>query len=148
MGCRLLEELSVRFVQLWRSRSYALAGLRLLLGDLLQGVAQVAQRGREQAGELGHRRLHAAGQLREEDLAGRERCEPGHGVSVDRAVAEDATRDPDDPVVRAGRVDHRLGGRRLVRPERDGAGAGQERVEGVPTPSSAAIRMRRFLTTR
>ena len=64
----------------------------LLVGDLLQGVAQVAQRGGEQAGERTHRGLHPTGQLGQQDVARRERGEPRDVVRSDRLVAEDARR--------------------------------------------------------
>src|SRR6476469_7608072 len=73
---------SVGMVSGWWSR----VGLGLLLGDLLQGVAQVAQRGGEQAGQGAYRRLHPAGQLGQQDLARRQRCESGHVVGADPPV--------------------------------------------------------------
>src|SRR4249919_864564 len=70
---------SVGMVSGRRSR----VGLGLLLGDLLQGVAQVAQRGGEQPGEGADRGLHPAGQLGQQDLARRQRGQADDVVATD-----------------------------------------------------------------
>ena len=101
----------------------------LLVGDLLQGVAQVAQRCGEQAGQGADRRLHPAGQLGQQDLARRQRREPGDVVGADRPVAEDAAGDPDDPGIRTGGVEDGLGGPGLVVAERDRGRSDQQRPE-------------------
>ena len=114
-----------------------------------EGVAQVAQRRGEQAGERADRRLHPAGQLGQQDLARRQGGEPRHVVGADRLVAEDGAGDPDDRAVRSGGVEDRLGGAGLVVPERDRGRADRAAGSAPRRPNrSAAIRISRFLTTR
>jgi hypothetical protein len=72
----------------------------------------------QEAGQRADRCLHPAGQLGQQDLAGRQRGEARDVVGADRPVAEHAAR---DRTIRCtgGCIDDGLGRRRLVGPERD-----------------------------
>ena len=73
----------------------------------------------------------AAGELGEEDLAGRQAGEAPDAVSADRPLAEDGAFDRHD-LIGAGCVDDGLGRRRLVVAECDRRRADQERAERLP----------------
>ena len=110
---------------------YAPSDWALLVADLGKRIAQVADVRGEQAGERRDRRLHPAGELREEDLARRQAGQASNGVRADRPVTEHGALDRHD-LVRPRRVDDGLGRRRLVVAERDRRRAGQERAERLP----------------
>src|SRR6188474_374954 len=80
----------------WMPGALRAFGLGLLVADLRQGVAEVPDVGRQQAGKGPERGLHAARQLGEEDLARRQAGEAPDRVGVDRPVAEDGPRDRHD----------------------------------------------------
>ena len=119
----------------WSRRRQALGG-GLLLGDLLEGVAEVAQRARRTGRPVvASGACDAAGQLGQQDLARRQRGEPRDAVGVDRPVAEDGAGDPDDLLY--GRVASMtaLAVAASSLAERDRGRADEQRVERRRRPS-------------
>ena len=106
-------------------------GALLLDPEGVDGARRLRQRGVEEVGGPGERRLHRAGQLGQQHLAGLEVRQAAHLVGRQRTAVEHAALD-DQRRVGAGEVPQALGGLDgVARHERDGRGA-RERglVEG------------------
>jgi hypothetical protein len=96
---------------------------------------RLGQRSDEQVGGLVQGRLHRAGQLGQEHLAGLQVCQLAHLVGGQRPTVEDTALD-DEGWVGPGEVTQALGGlHRVTGDERDGRRAGEVDVEGdAPRP--------------